>query len=189
MDIVFPIISGIVIKLYDDIIDNNLIIDEIYMEVLKGLQWSTTAVLCMNDFNYALLFFIYMFTCDIGDTECLTTPYEKSGRIICLIILIMSFIFNYQSFEFIGIVSCIIFLYFIAVTYIDSKHESEEISIDKAYSRGTGTILISLLYIIGSRIGIHNSLLKLILMFAAYTGTSTLFQIYMISQQTPIEKA
>jgi hypothetical protein len=41
------------------------------------------------------------------------------------------------------------------------------------------------LYLFGSRIGIHNSLLKIILFFAAYTGVSSLFQIYMISQKLP----
>lgn len=91
MDYIYPIIGGISAKLYDDIIDEGIEVNETLKEALKGVQWITLALASIGDFNYSIIMYITNLAHHFGNPDSFKFPYEFSLLCVYPIFILLSF--------------------------------------------------------------------------------------------------
>jgi hypothetical protein len=79
MDIVVSGLTGIAIKLYDDLSDNKIIFSESYSEILKTFQIIGLSIIGNNDFTFSACFYLLNILSFIADMSAyLTDNFHKS---------------------------------------------------------------------------------------------------------------
>jgi hypothetical protein len=125
MKILFAILFGIILKIYDEIIDLNIKINPLYIECLKSLDIMFFTLLGYNDFSFSLwTFIIGLLTYGADDN------HWKTFILISFILCIISF----KSLESIWFLFIIIV---ISILFLNIEHKliPEESSTRKLISR------------------------------------------------------
>ncbi len=131
---IYAFLLGICIKLYDDIIDLKLNINNIILESIKHLIILFTVLLSYNDFPLAISLLLLLLINPGIDTD-----YWKGFLPLLIILCIIS----YKSSNSINILGPIILLIpFCIIAYIEDKLFIKEISIYKLIARLFGFIVL-----------------------------------------------
>lgn len=178
MDVLIPILGGISCKLYDDLNDNNFLTNEVLKESLKGSQWILLSLLSHNDFNFTIIAYFVNFLNAIHNFDEWNHGYETSLLLLYPIFLFLSFSTR-RSITYIEI----FYLLFISCSMIfDPVVIKEEYSFRKFIQRNLVFLVSVFSVVIGFYFGISMSIIKLGLYSIGYFLTSSLFQLYMLSQ-------
>lgn len=178
MEYLYAVVGGTAAKLFDDLVaDNPVIQEDLWKEVLKGVEWSMLAVLSIQDFNFT--FILYTICClhySFDSEEGWSLPYEKALFLVYPIFLLLS----YPTRQWFTVFDCILFFGGLCLILIDSIFlpKQEEGSIEKCLIRFSGT-LVFLCILFVTHIDffpISKSVVKLLWYAAAYVFCSFLFQ-------------
>lgn len=183
MDIVFSLVYGISIKLYDDLIDNKIINDEFQIELLKGLQLVSLTAISIRDFNFSLFFILMNLLSLCADVKSYTdNTFYISLAVISPIILVSSFSYR-TPVNFVSILYVCCFLSFFA---LEPHLIKEEYSHRKFIIRILTSIVVFVGLFVGKYFNVSWSFLKIGITCLAYIFTSSVFQLYMLSQSNDI---
>jgi len=173
---VFAFIGGITAKIYDDIIDNNIQINPIILESLKGLQWMSLTALSINDFNFNILFLALVSLNYFFDKDAYSTPYEKSFPV-----LLVPLLTNFNTVKPFVLLDFGLFLGISSGLFIDSiLFKNIEIDISKCIFRMILAFLAMISFCILKYSKFHSTMMIVFLYFISYTITSSLFQMYIL---------
>jgi hypothetical protein len=179
MDIIISLLGGISAKLYDDIVDEKIEVNDIIKECLKGVQWMILAILSVNDFNFILIFYVMNFLNYIGDPSAFSGSYEIS--LLLMVPLLLIFYFDtIQSFDNINI---IIIISFLILFFVEPILIPKNVSYIKLIHRSIGTIFLILLFLWRDSLQISPSIMKINNYLIGYGTVSVLFQIYVLYHQ------
>ena len=190
---IFAFIFGVVIKIYDDLNDNNLFKHYDFLRInkkfinnlLQSLIVGFLTVLSFHDFIFCFDFTIMNILFSSIDNEAFSNPYELSGIILITLLCIFLFIMNNHSFtltmlkEFI-----IIFVISITLIFIDIFIlKNVEYGVIKLTLRFITLINLTSLMIFLCLLNIRkvNIISKNLILFGiGYLFTSCLFQVLLI---------
>jgi hypothetical protein len=175
--IVYAILLGIIVKMYDDLNDMEIIKSDILNEVLKGLTWVFLSLMSINDFNFSLIFYAINLGNSIVNSKEWYNPYESSLLYVYPIFLILSF----HSREYLSILDILQGMTLIFINLIEPYLFNEESSHRKMISRAMCSILALIVLVIYSLyFNISPSISKILYGSIAYGITSSLFQAYQV---------
>jgi hypothetical protein len=179
MDILFAFFSGVISKLYDDIYDNKIIENKKINDILKGLNWILFTLVCYNDFNFALVFYVINIFCLLKDPE----PYLKESYEFSLVFLFpLLILLNFSSLKYFGILDLFYVMFFSVVMIFEPVFFKEEYSSKKFIMRSISFISSVSGLLIGKVFNISTSLVKISGYATGYALVSSIFQLYMLSQ-------
>lgn len=175
MDVVSSFLSGLVVKIYDDSTENNIITDGFLKESLHTLSCLLLGASAMKDFVFVLLLYSINFVNNISDTHAFAELKEKS----ILYTYPIFFILTLPYVRSLSIIETITLIWSSFIIYNESSIIKEEVSIRKLTTRvilliATIIVLISAIYF-GF---MTKSLIKLFLFGIAYLSASCIFQSY-----------
>ena len=181
----FAILGGASAKIYDDIIDNNIPMNETILESLKGLQWITLSTMSINDFNFTAVMYAFCLFNWFVNPEAFGIPYEHALLIVYPLFMLWNFP-TASSFSFLDGVSiiliiCIAMFEPILHLFIDYSEGSIEKLLIR-YIVGVGTMASIL---IGYDMGISSSILKFMIYSLSYVICSVGFQAYILQNGFP----
>lgn len=145
------LIGGIVVKLYDDLVDNALLKaykNNHLLEFLKGLFFITFTFISLASSSFFIAFYIGNFLTFVVDADAWSNPYEKS--LLFSTPLLFLFI-DYSDIEILklfklfndGHVFDLIFcILIIAGTMVETIFIKEEVSYNKIFTRLFGFVLL-----------------------------------------------
>lgn len=175
---VFAILGGFTAKIYDELIDNNIEVNPIILEGLKGLQWMSLTALSINDFTFNILFVSLVFLNYFFDKNAYTSPYEKTFPI-----LLLPLFTNINTAKFPYLLDLGIFLSIIGGLFIDSiLFKNIEISISKCIFRTILAWMASVSFCILKYYNFNSTIMNVFLYFISYAIVSSIFQLYTINQ-------
>jgi hypothetical protein len=199
MDIysIFALLFGIIVKLFDDIIDNPVFrsifgsFDKLTEEILKSLIITLTVILIMKEPLIGLIFVIFIIAVIISDVFFYKKEmYEHKGMdhdfwwaYSLVIILLTVFVFLIKNdinlnIPIFIVVCLFIFALYIAEPYLIPENNSKR----KIYSRIILTILFaSFIYFrdeLNTIISINEDIVYLILLALGYTSTSVIINTF-----------
>lgn len=135
MSAIFPVLLGIVTKLYDDAVDMNMNVSPVIVESLKSLMIALLVFTTGNDFYLAFSFFIVSLFNSGFDN-----PFWKSITPVAFLLTIYTLPYMGENAIY-NILLCIIVLCgILLLAMFEDRLFSEEVSIEKITSR----ILISI---------------------------------------------
>jgi hypothetical protein len=183
---IIPLFSGIFLKLYDDIHDNNIEISSDQKELLKVLIVCFFTVWFMLDLGCSFLFVIISIACYFLkqiDNEfwraCMTIPFITTFT-------------NYNKFQFIGLIDFIERIgYILAFTFgifVESNMFPEEFSINKLLFRLLIIILGIVVLHITQFFSSRNFIYSMTYFVIGYNITSVLGNLYKIHDPTILNK-
>lgn len=179
MDFIASLVTGITIKLYDDISDNKIAVHEGYIELLKTLQVIGLTAISIHDFNFSASICLLNILSFMGDTSAyLTDHFHKS--ILYLYPLVVLISFNYMSP--VNIISVLYILCFIFFFTVEPHVIKEEYSQRKGILRLITSIVVLIGLFVGKYLGVSTSFLKLGTICLGYIFMSTIFQFYMLEK-------
>lgn len=174
-DIIATCFSGIVIKLYDDLTDNNSFENDYFKNNLHTLSCLLLGASSFNDFTYCLLLFSVNFAQYLSNPESFSKTHEKSILHMYPIFSIMNII----SLRGLSIFEIIVLLITSVGSFTEGSLVKEETSVKKLLMRIVVVILFGSIILITTFFNIlSRSLLKLFLFFIFYIVTSCGFQFY-----------
>ena len=177
---VFALIGGSTAKIYDDIIDNNIQVNPVILESLKGLQWMSLTALSINDFNFNILFLALVSLNYFFDKTAYSTPYEKSFPV-----LIVPLLTNFNTAKQFDFLDLGLFLGISGGLFIDSiLFKNIEIDISKCIFRMILAFFAIISFCILKYYKFHSTMMIVFLYFISYTIISSLFQLYMLINQS-----
>ena len=132
---------GIFVKLFDDIIDMQILIDPYYINLLKYLIICISTLICINDYNFGIITVLSLIISNYND------PFDNIFWVNYLIIsIIILIIFNNHFSKINHIMLFCIFL--IQISFIYEVNEfPENFSYYKQESRKYGIIFLSISFI------------------------------------------
>lgn len=179
MEILVSAVTGIAIKVYDDISDNKFTVSETYLEVLKTFQIVGLTILSIHDFNFSLFLCLMNILSFVGDPSAyVTDQFHKSILILYPILVILSFPYKTQ----LNIVSILYVLCFLTFFAVEPYIVPEEYSEKKGVIRLITSVVVFIGLFVGHYFGVSMSFLKIGIICLGYIFTSTLFQFYILSQ-------
>lgn len=178
MEFILPILAGISCKLYDDLNDNKLLTNEVFKECLKGSQWILLTLLSYNDFNFAVSNYIINLLNAINNWNEWNHGYETSLLILCIFFIPISF----SSRKPASYMDIFYILWFIVCMSIEPLITTEEYSIKKFLQRCIAFVYSVSGVVIGLYFNVSMSFIKISLYAIGYTLISSIFQLYMLSQ-------
>ena len=176
MESLISFIAGISNKVYDDIVDNNIEINDTAKESLKGIQWTTLTVLSINDFNFTLLNYIINILNHFGNPDAYKEPYEFSLLLVYPFLLLL----NYHTAESLDLINIFVIIPFLIVMYIEPYFITHDLSSMKLISRILISIGLCITLVLNNHIPFSTSVIKLVIYSLGYAITSSLFQFYML---------
>jgi hypothetical protein len=179
---IIPLFSGIFLKLYDDIHDNNIEISSEEKELLKVLIVCFFSVWFMLDLGCSFLFVIISIACYF--LKQIDNEFWRA----CMLIPFITTFTNYNKFQFIGIIDFMERIgYILAFTggiFVESNIFPEEFSISKLLFR----LLISILAIVVLHItqffSSRNFIYSMTYFVIGYNMTSVIGNLYKIHDPT-----
>ena len=179
MDLTLSFLSGVSIKVYDDLVDNTFKIKEFYAELLKVFLVISLSVLSVRDFNFSMFFLLMNILSFVADNELyLTNNFHTSISVLYPILVVLSFQTR-KSLNLVSILYIGCFLVFFAVEPILIK---EEYSHRKFIIRILTSIVVFIGLFVGQFFGVSWSFLKIGTISLGYIFASSVFQLYMLSQ-------
>lgn len=130
MDIINPLILGIIAKLYDDIIDMNMNVSPIIVEILQSVLILFFTLTSLNDFYFSLACFITaMFNSGFDN------PFWKSIIVVCAIITIIN-LPHIGKNAFIKIcLTIVVIVCILFIALLEDRKFPEEVSSKKIFFR------------------------------------------------------
>ena len=177
MDYIYAFLTGVSLKLYDDISDNKLVEENgIEMNTLKGLPLIFLTLTAQNDFNFEAIFTAMNMFSLLGDPEPYSGAYELSHILFNSILLIVSFhtITYFSMYDFFYIIC------FLSCMFLESLLIKEEFSYKKLLTRLIVSINLVIGILIASYFGISKSIIKNSTLGLGYSICSCLFQMYFL---------
>lgn len=192
---VLAVLYGVVVKIYDDIYDNQCLIhykNQTFMEILKGFQYILFTALSLKFPLFCICFNCIVFANFMSNNEAHREPYEKSLFLSNLCLLIIIFVRNNFSLIFFDDVTMnycdyLGFLLFGTLIgfflFIEPLIESyllvpKEFNYFKIYQR-LGCTIWSLFVAVIIKIPLVQFIA---LWLVGYTGISTIVQIYSVNK-------
>jgi hypothetical protein len=175
MDILAACLSGIVIKVYDDLTDMNIIQDGFLKECLHTLSCFLLAASAMNDFTFSVILYIVNLAYHFGDSESFSQIKEKTILYTYPVFLLLTL----TSIRTLNIVEILIIIIATFSSFIEASVIKEDVSVRKLVMRVGfcgGLILGICLFAYFGVLSI--SVLKLFLFGFFYLLTSCGFQSY-----------
>lgn len=179
MDIILSALTGIAIKIYDDISDNGIVVNETYSQFLKTFQLIGLTIISSNDFTFSSTFFLVNILSFLGDRDAYLTDYFHKSILFLYPILILTS-FQYRSYP--NIISILYLLWFVIFFTLEPYITPEEFSERKGLIRLATSIFIYFGLFVGKYLGVSNSCLKMGSICLGYIFSSTLFQFYMLNK-------
>ena len=174
----FAVLGGASAKIYDDIIDNNIPMNETVLESLKGIQWISLTAISLNDFNLTLVMYAFCILNWFANPDAFVIPYEIS----LLILYPFFFIWNFSTASFFSFkdIFCILIIIGSAVfePVIHKFIHYTEGSAEKFLLRLSSAIITFAVLMIGKEIDISSSIITFIIYSLTYTTVSAIFQGY-----------
>lgn len=177
MDILFSILGGISAKIYDDMSDNGLLTNKLIEELLKGSQWVFLTLISHNDFNFTSFIFFINFLNLITNWNA-WYDYEISLQILYVLFIPLSFSTRKQ----LSFVDMLYILCFSICMGLEPLIITEEYSQRKFLFRSITTLVIYIGLFVGHYNGVSWSLLKVGMYSLGYALVSSIFQLYMLTQ-------
>jgi len=175
MDIIATCLSGIIVKIYDDFTENNIIQDGNLKEYLHTLSCFLLAASSMNDFTYAIMQYTINLANNFANSQAFSQDKEKSILLTYPIFLFLSL----TSIRQLNIIELLILILSSLLSFGEASTINEEISLRKLTMRlGMSCIIIFLLLLLFYFNFLTISLLKLFLFGLFYLLTSCVFQSY-----------
>jgi hypothetical protein len=185
MDIIIPLLGGISAKLYDDIIDEKIEVNDIIKECLKGVQWMILAILSVNDFNFILIFYVMNVLNYIGNPSAFSGSYEFS----LLLMVPLLFVLNFDTIHSFHYIDILIIISFFIVFFVEPILIPNNVSYTKLIFRSIGTLFLILYFLWRDYLQISPSIMKINNYLIGYGTVSVMFQIYSLyrprSESTP----
>jgi hypothetical protein len=175
MDILATCLSGIVVKVYDDFTENNIIQEGFLKEVLHTLSCFLLAGSSMNDFTYAIMQYTINLGYHFGDSLSFSEHKEKSILYTYPIFLFLSI----SSIRKLNIIEILVLIISTLLSFGEASLIKEDVSLRKLTIRlGWCSILILAIFLFGYFDLLTISLFKLFLFGFFYLLTSCGFQSY-----------
>jgi hypothetical protein len=149
MDLFAASIGGVIAKIYDDIIDNNINVDESIKSSLWTLSCFILALLSHNDFIHSFLMYFGNLLIYIINPKSFELNNEKSLLFMYPLLLL----FSLPSFSMISPIQFILIILACICTGIEEYIFREETSIYKL----TGRLIIAVMTVIIAFVKINNS--------------------------------
>lgn len=179
MEFLVAALTGITIKIYDDISDNKLLVSERYIEFMKTFQVIGLTLISFHDFNFSVSMYILNILSFLGDISAYTTDSFHVSILILYPFLVLLSLPYKSRVNFISILYVLCFIVFFTV---EPHIIQEEYSERKAVLRFFTSIVVFVGLFVGYFMGVSTSFLKIGSICLGYIFTSTLFQGYMVSQ-------
>lgn len=176
MDIALSVFSGAVCKVYDDLTDNHLSSNALLLEYLKGLEWSSLALLSFQDFTFAVTMYLMNLINAIHNPREWSLPYEHSMLLLYPLFIAMS----YNTGTPISIWDGYIFACSVFHNIVEPYFFSEEFSSKKFVLR----FWYVLSFAVGFLLPGSHSIKKLMAYGMGYMFVSTLFQAYLLISES-----
>jgi hypothetical protein len=175
MDIIATCLSGIVVKIYDDFTENNIIQEGFLKECLHTLSCFLLGASSMNDFTYVIMSYVINLAYHFGDSLSFSENKEKSILYMYPIYLFLSL----PSIRKLNIVEIIVLIMSTLVTFGEASFIKEDVSLRKLTMRlGWSTAVILIIFLFAYFDLLTTSILKLFLFGLFYLLTSCVFQSY-----------
>jgi hypothetical protein len=175
MDIIAACLSGIVVKIYDDFTENNIIQEGFLKELLHTLSCFLLAASSMNDFTYAIMQYTINLGYHFGDALSFSENKEKSILYTYPIFLFLSL----TSIRNLNIIEILVLIVSTLLSFGEASLIKEEVSVRKLTIRlgWCGILILAMLLFTYFNL-LTISLLKLFLFGFFYLLTSCGFQSY-----------
>jgi hypothetical protein len=207
MEYIYPLIGGISAKLYDDIVDEGIEVNETFKEALKGVQWITLALASIADFNYSIIMYITNLAHHFGNPDSFKFPYEFSLLCVYPIFILLSF----HTRKGATLMDCFIILCLLICSFIETMGIETMGVADNSYYKNMSRITVLSLssYAVFFRIyfdtiasslnldyftsyfnvpisslNISTSLLKVIIYGMVYLATSLIIKLYLSNKKS-----
>jgi hypothetical protein len=178
MDYLYAFLTGVSLKLYDDISDNKLVEENgVTMHSLKGIPLIFLTLAAKDDFNFEAIFTAINIFSLLGDTEPYSGAYVLSHFVFNFILLVVSF----HSRAYFSIYDFFYIMCFLTVIFLESLLIKEEFSYKKLLTRIIISINLSIGIMISSYFGISKSVIKNSILSLGYAITSCGFQAYLLT--------
>jgi hypothetical protein len=175
MDVVAACLSGIIVKIYDDFTENNIIQDGFLKECLHTLSCFLLASSSTDDFTYAIMQYTINLANNFANSQAFFENKEKSILFIYPIFLFLSL----TSIRQLNIIELLVLIVSSLLSFGEASTINEEISLRKLTMRlGMCCVIIFLLFLLCYFNLLTISLLKLFLFGLFYLLTSCGFQSY-----------
>lgn len=185
MDLAFSGFIGIIEKVRDDLIDNDIIKDDFGKLILFSLHSFFYGASSYNDFNFALIVLYNTGFINAISNKKPLDNYENS----ILISLAASLPFTFSSAKWLTITELGYLIYMNLACYIEPFFINEEHSSRKLIIRLVGFVVVSLLTFFGiyyNLIGL--SMQKYFVLVTCYLITSVCFQLYKFIEKLQVSK-
>jgi hypothetical protein len=179
MDLILPGITGGLVKLYDDLVDNNQIHDGIMKESMFTLICLLFGAISRGDFLTAFVFYLMNFANYIADPTAWKNDKEKSILLTFPVLLLLSYtgfpILQQQNYILLGIL--------VIGAFIEALIIKEEYSIRKLSIRIFAIVLLTMSLYYTKYSNVFNlSFTNLIMLGIGYLSVSVLSQIVQLTQ-------
>jgi hypothetical protein len=175
MDIIAACLSGVVVKLYDDLTENNIIKEGFIKELLHTLSCFLLAISSTNDFTYSLMVYAMNLAHHYSNPESFSQLKEKSILYIYPIFLLLTL----PSIRQLQITEIIILLFTCVGSFAEGSIIKEDVSVRKLIMRSSLILILVGLIIFGIYFKfMSTSVIKIFLVVIFYFTTSCCFQIY-----------
>jgi len=176
MDYLYAFLGGAVCKIYDDFNDNKIITNQVALESIKGLQWTTLALLSYNDFNFTIFNYIINFGNALVNWKEWNHPYETSLLIVYPFFLLTSY--STRAYITFYDLLCIIYIFTCFVT--EPSFITEEYSYRKLFIRISCILLCIIALILNNHLPVSLFMQKTLYFGIGYHLVSSCFQAYML---------
>jgi len=183
--ILLSILSGGVLKVYDDLSDNHLLEDykqkEYVYEFLKSLFFITFTILSLNFPLFYICIMLIFIAGFIFDNKAYSDPFEFTGLItLCFIFAFLDFSkINLQYKDSILILLCIVLYIFVDVLPTKNIEYSKKKLYTRAFSLG---LIIAIAIFNRYYHFITNDFLITLYCFAGYVTVSCIFQYLLLNK-------
>jgi hypothetical protein len=131
MDILAACLSGIVVKIYDDLTDMNIIQDEFLKECLHTLSCFILAASAINDFTFSIILYIVNLGYHFGDSESFSQIKEKSILYTYPVLMLLSL----TSIRALNIVEILLIIIASFSSFTEASIIKEDVSVRKLVIR------------------------------------------------------
>jgi hypothetical protein len=181
MEYLYPVLGGVLNKIYDDLDDNNLLKNDIFRESLKGSEWILLTLLSHSDFNFTAMLYAVNITNYLVKSDCYEGSYETSLLLLYPIFFLISF-HTMQALNMYDIVFLIGYLFTFAIEPILIK---KEYSATKLILRATVLVFTLITIPYYSYFNISPSIVKMVYYSVGYLLVSVCFQAYFLFAHEP----
>jgi hypothetical protein len=175
MDILATCLSGIIVKVYDDLTENNIIQDGFLKECLHTLSCFLLASSSANDFTYAIMQYTINLANNFANSKAFSEHKEKSILYMYPVFLFLSL----NTIRQLNIIELLVLIVASLLSFGEASSINEEISVRKLIMRlGMSCVIVLGMFLLGYFKFLTTSLLKLCLFGLLYLLTSSGFQSY-----------